>query len=42
VDEDGEQIDPDHRSQCRIIGLDPRAGYVPRGSTIEMTCRMGK
>jgi eukaryotic-like serine/threonine-protein kinase len=42
VDEDGEQVDPDHRSQCRIIGLDPRAGYVPRGSTIEMTCRMGK
>lgn len=42
VDEDGEQIDPDHRSQCRIVGLDPLAGYVPRGSTIEMTCRMGK
>jgi hypothetical protein len=42
VDEDGEQVDPDRRSQCRIIGMDPLAGYVPRGSTIELTCRRGR
>jgi serine/threonine-protein kinase len=42
VDDDGEQVDPDLRSQCRIIGVDPLAGYVPRGSTLELTCRRGK
>jgi serine/threonine-protein kinase len=42
VDDDGEQVDPDLRSQCRIIGVNPRAGYVPRGSTLELTCRRGK
>ena len=42
VDDDGDQIDPDLRSQCRIIGVDPLAGYVPRGSTLELTCRRGK
>ena len=42
VDDDGEQVDPDLRSQCRIIGVDPLTGYVPRGSTLELTCRGGK
>ena len=42
VDEDGEQVDPDLRSLCRIIGVDPLSGYVPRGSTLELTCRRGK
>ncbi|HET9116861.1 MAG TPA: protein kinase [Pseudonocardiaceae bacterium] len=42
VDDDGDQIDPDLRSLCRIIGVDPLAGYVPRGSTLELTCRRGK
>jgi serine/threonine protein kinase len=42
VDDDGEQVDPDLRAQCRIIGVDPLAGYVPRGSTLELTCRRGK
>ncbi|MGH3825021.1 MAG: hypothetical protein ACRDRA_19620, partial [Pseudonocardiaceae bacterium] len=42
VDEDGDQIDPDLRSLCRIIGVNPLAGYVPRGSTLELTCRRGK
>ncbi|MGH3765873.1 MAG: serine/threonine-protein kinase [Pseudonocardiaceae bacterium] len=42
VDDDGEQVDPDLRSQCRIIGVDPLTGWVPRGSTLELTCRRGK
>ncbi|MGH3855725.1 MAG: hypothetical protein ACRDR6_20005, partial [Pseudonocardiaceae bacterium] len=42
VDDDGELVDPDLRSQCRIIGVDPRSGYVARGSTVELTCRSGK
>lgn len=39
VDEDGELVDPDMRSQCRIIGVDPPHGFVPRGATLELTCR---
>ncbi len=42
VDDDGELVDPDLRSQCRIIGVNPLAGYVTRGSTLELTCRRGK
>jgi hypothetical protein len=42
VDEDGDLVDPDRRSLCRIIGVDPLAGYVPRGSTLQLTCRSGK
>lgn len=42
VDDNGDQVDPDLRSQCRIIGVDPLSGYVPRGSTLELTCREGK
>ncbi|MGB7797479.1 MAG: protein kinase [Pseudonocardiaceae bacterium] len=42
VDDNGDQVDPDLRSQCRIIGMDPLSGYVPRGSTLELTCREGK
>jgi hypothetical protein len=42
VDENGQLVDPDLRSQCRIIGVEPLAGLVPRGSTIELTCRRGK
>jgi eukaryotic-like serine/threonine-protein kinase len=42
VDEDGELVDLDMRSQCRIIGVDPLSGFVPRGSTLELTCRRGR
>jgi eukaryotic-like serine/threonine-protein kinase len=42
VDDDGELVDPDRRSQCRIIEVDPLAGPVPRGSTLELICREGK
>jgi hypothetical protein len=42
VDDNGEQVDPDLRSQCRIIGVDPLTGFVARGSTLELTCRRGK
>ncbi|MGH3827594.1 MAG: protein kinase domain-containing protein [Pseudonocardiaceae bacterium] len=42
VDDDGELVDPDLRSQCRIIGVAPLAGLVARGSTLELTCRSGK
>ncbi|MGH3831021.1 MAG: protein kinase domain-containing protein [Pseudonocardiaceae bacterium] len=42
VDDDGELVDPDLRSQCRIIGVVPRSGLVARGSTLELTCRSGK
>ncbi|MGH3718621.1 MAG: serine/threonine-protein kinase [Pseudonocardiaceae bacterium] len=42
VDDDGELVDPDLRSQCRIIGVDPLSGYVARGSTLELICRSGK
>ncbi|MGH3709542.1 MAG: serine/threonine-protein kinase [Pseudonocardiaceae bacterium] len=42
VDDDGELVDPDRRSQCRIIEVNPLAGPIPRGSTLELTCRRGK
>jgi hypothetical protein len=42
LDDNGDQVDPDLRSQCRIVGVDPLSGYVSRGSTIELTCREGK
>ncbi|MGH3783952.1 MAG: protein kinase domain-containing protein [Pseudonocardiaceae bacterium] len=42
VDDNGDQVDPDLRSQCRIVGVDPLSGYVPSGSTLELTCREGK
>ena len=42
VDDNGDQIDPDLRSQCRIIGVNPLTGFVARGSTLELTCRRGK
>ncbi len=42
VDDEGELVDPDLRSQCRIIGVNPLTGYVARGSTLELTCRRGK
>lgn len=42
VDDNGDQVDPDLRSQCRVIGVDPPSGYVPRGSTLELTCREGR
>jgi eukaryotic-like serine/threonine-protein kinase len=42
VDDDGDQVDPDQRSLYRIIGVNPLTGYVPRGSTLELTCRRGK
>lgn len=41
VDDDGELVDPDLRSQCRIVGVTPLSGFVPRGSTLELTCRRG-
>jgi eukaryotic-like serine/threonine-protein kinase len=39
VDEGGDLVDPDMWSQCRIIGVDPPHGFVPRGATLELTCR---
>ncbi|MCA1820359.1 MAG: serine/threonine protein kinase [Pseudonocardia sp.] len=42
VDDNGDQVDPDLRSQCRIIGVSPLTGLVARGSTLELTCRRGK
>jgi serine/threonine protein kinase len=41
VDDDGDQIDRDQRSRCRITDVDS-TGYVPRGSTLELTCRRGR
>ncbi len=42
VDEDGRQIDRDRRSQCRVVGVEPRFSFVPRGSTLELICRRGR
>lgn len=42
VDDNGDLVDPNLRSQCRIIGVNPLAGYVARGSTLELTCRRGQ
>jgi hypothetical protein len=42
VDDDGELVDPDLRSQCRIVRVTPLSGFVPRGSTLELTCRGGR
>jgi eukaryotic-like serine/threonine-protein kinase len=41
VDDDGELVDPDLRSQCRIVRVTPLSGFVPRGSTLQLTCRRG-
>jgi serine/threonine-protein kinase len=42
VDDNGDQVDPDLRSQCRVIGVDPLSGYVPSRSTLRLTCREGQ
>ncbi|PZS37585.1 MAG: serine/threonine protein kinase [Pseudonocardiales bacterium] len=42
VDDDGDQVDPDLRSQCRVVGVDPMSGYVPPRSTLQLTCREGQ
>lgn len=42
VDDNGDQIDPNLRSQCRIVGVSPLTGFVARGSTLELTCRGGQ
>jgi eukaryotic-like serine/threonine-protein kinase len=42
VDDNGDQVDPDLRSQCRVIGVDPLSGYVPPRSTLRLTCREGQ
>jgi hypothetical protein len=42
VDDNGDQIDPDLRSRCRVIGVAPLSGYVPLRSTLELTCREGQ
>ncbi|MGQ0718546.1 MAG: protein kinase domain-containing protein [Pseudonocardiales bacterium] len=39
VDEDGEQVDRDWRSRCRVTSVRPLAGFVAPGSTLELTCR---
>jgi eukaryotic-like serine/threonine-protein kinase len=39
VDEDGRQVDRDRRSRCQVTEVRPLAGFVPRGSTLELTCR---
>ncbi|MFN2478606.1 MAG: serine/threonine-protein kinase [Pseudonocardiaceae bacterium] len=42
VDDNGDQVDPDLRSQCRVIEVDPMSGYVPLRSTLKLTCREGQ
>ncbi|MGH3800641.1 MAG: serine/threonine-protein kinase [Pseudonocardiaceae bacterium] len=42
VDEDGEQVDRDRRSRCRVTRVRPLAGFVAPGSTLELTCRRGR
>jgi eukaryotic-like serine/threonine-protein kinase len=39
VDEDGRQVDRDRRSRCRVTSVRPMAGFIPPGSTLELTCR---
>jgi eukaryotic-like serine/threonine-protein kinase len=39
VDEDGRQVDRDRRSRCRVTSVRPMAGFLPRGSALELTCR---
>jgi hypothetical protein len=39
LDEDGQQIDRDRRSQCRVIDINPQFRFLPRGSTLELICR---
>ncbi len=39
VDEDGDEVDRDRRSRCRVTGVRPLAGFVAPGSTLELTCR---
>jgi serine/threonine-protein kinase len=39
VDGDGDQVDPNLRSRCRITQVTPLTGFVARGSTLELTCR---
>jgi hypothetical protein len=39
VDGDGRQVDQDRRSRCRVTSVRPMAGFIPRGSTLELTCR---
>jgi hypothetical protein len=39
VDGNGDRVDPNQRSQCRITGVSPLTGFVARGSTLELTCR---
>jgi hypothetical protein len=39
VDGNGDRVDPNLRSQCRITGVSPLTGFVARGSTLELTCR---
>jgi serine/threonine protein kinase len=39
VDGNGDQVNPNLRSRCRITQVTPLAGFVARGSTLELTCR---
>ena len=39
VDENGDQVDRDRRSQCRVVEVDPEFRFVASGSTLELTCR---
>jgi hypothetical protein len=39
VDGNGDRVDPNLRSRCRITGVSPLTGFVARGSTLELTCR---
>jgi eukaryotic-like serine/threonine-protein kinase len=39
VDGNGDRVDPNLRSQCRITAVSPLTGFVARGSTLELTCR---
>src|SRR5262249_23579860 len=42
VDDNGEQVNHNRRSRCRIVDVNPSGGYVPLGSTLELTCRRGR
>lgn len=41
VDPDGDEIDPEDLSGCRVTQIDPPFGSVPPGSRLQLTCREG-
>jgi eukaryotic-like serine/threonine-protein kinase len=41
VDSDGDEIDPEDRSECRVTRVSPAAGWIPEGSLLQLTCEEG-